>query len=617
MILMIGPVQEFIATARRSRDLWFGSWLLSELSKAAAKLITERNSELIFPAVENSNDLKPVEYDSNGRQSSGTDFSVVNKIVALIKEDPSQMGSAIEAAVKARLETIRIEAYKQINEKLIDSDKAQLQVADLPEIYWVASPLNEDLSNYPEAREVAERLLVARRKVRNFTQPLAWSDYFPKSSLDGHRESVIVESTYNNSNKFDLRKQLGVREGERLCGVGLLKRHGNRHGDGSFFSTSHVAALPLLTALTADKREWVEDFERELTSLLGVITERDKRELLGYVPLRAQKISHPVFGRNDGRILFEDRLGEFFDTDKLNAAREALRRFLNKACDGMRPKPYYALLHADGDWMGEAIAAKKTINDHKKISADLSRFAGLVRRIVEHEHGGSLVYSGGDDVLALLPLHEAIFCARKLADTFKATLKTSDTEAKSPTLSVGIAVGHHLDPLHDSLELARQAETAAKKQVEGKNALAIIISKRSGSDWLVQGSWRDGGDDVTALDNRLNYFIYLYLKEALPRGVGHELLDVALHLKGLDHAVRAEALRIIKRKRTKEGKLADVVYRKLDSYINDPDLSIEDLAYQIITARPFADAMSQAGIELETFVRRSGLKEFEALENGK
>ena len=32
--IAIGPVQEFIASARRSRDMWFGSWLLSELSKA-------------------------------------------------------------------------------------------------------------------------------------------------------------------------------------------------------------------------------------------------------------------------------------------------------------------------------------------------------------------------------------------------------------------------------------------------------------------------------------------------------------------------------------------------------------------------------------------------------
>ena len=33
----IGPVQSFIASARRTRDLWFGSMLLSELAKAAAK----------------------------------------------------------------------------------------------------------------------------------------------------------------------------------------------------------------------------------------------------------------------------------------------------------------------------------------------------------------------------------------------------------------------------------------------------------------------------------------------------------------------------------------------------------------------------------------------------
>jgi CRISPR-associated protein Cmr2 len=35
-LVNIGPVQDFIASARRSRDLWYGSWLLSELAKAAA-----------------------------------------------------------------------------------------------------------------------------------------------------------------------------------------------------------------------------------------------------------------------------------------------------------------------------------------------------------------------------------------------------------------------------------------------------------------------------------------------------------------------------------------------------------------------------------------------------
>ncbi len=40
----LGPVQSFIASARRSRDLAFGSSLLSELSKAAALQIVKLNS---------------------------------------------------------------------------------------------------------------------------------------------------------------------------------------------------------------------------------------------------------------------------------------------------------------------------------------------------------------------------------------------------------------------------------------------------------------------------------------------------------------------------------------------------------------------------------------------
>ncbi|MBK8265600.1 MAG: hypothetical protein IPK80_30260 [Nannocystis sp.] len=39
LILTLGPVQDFIAAARRCRDLWFGSWLLSERSKAGAAAI--------------------------------------------------------------------------------------------------------------------------------------------------------------------------------------------------------------------------------------------------------------------------------------------------------------------------------------------------------------------------------------------------------------------------------------------------------------------------------------------------------------------------------------------------------------------------------------------------
>jgi hypothetical protein len=52
----------------------------------------------------------------------------------------------------------------------------------------------------------------------------------------------------------------------------------------------------------------------------------------------------------------------------------------------------------------------------------------------------------------------------------------------------------------------------------------------------------------------------------------------------------------------------------MEGYIKDDELSIEDLAYQLITARPFAEAMKQAGLKAATFAKQAGLEELEELE---
>ncbi|HIP72131.1 MAG TPA: hypothetical protein EYH05_12130 [Anaerolineae bacterium] len=91
----IGPMQVFIAAARRTRDLWFGSWLMSELSKAAARAVADVAGEqnLIFPAA-SSNDLEP-----------GSELSVANKIVATV-ENPQAVARQAENALRARLDEL-------------------------------------------------------------------------------------------------------------------------------------------------------------------------------------------------------------------------------------------------------------------------------------------------------------------------------------------------------------------------------------------------------------------------------------------------------------------------------------------------------------------------------
>src|SRR5260370_34966319 len=258
--ISIGPVQDFIATARRSRDLWFGSWLLSEISKTVAKKIQSDGGELIFPSPINA----ATELDEDST------YSVVKKLLAKIESNHIHNDcEGIRQALLKRLSDIGKDAFGDLKKlakingnEAVHWEIADKQIKDLVELYWAAFPF--DGQNYELARKRVEALLAARKVTRNF-KPVDWGDNVPKSSLDGLRESVIDEAVFDRLDERklsetskagilrELRTQYGVRGKERLCAVGLLKRHGkpkkNNRGIDNFFSTSHVAALPLLRRL--------------------------------------------------------------------------------------------------------------------------------------------------------------------------------------------------------------------------------------------------------------------------------------------------------------------------------------------------------------------------------
>ncbi|HNG95594.1 MAG TPA: type III-B CRISPR-associated protein Cas10/Cmr2 [Acidobacteriota bacterium] len=576
LVISIGPVQDFISTARRSRDLWYGSWLLSELAKTAAlEIVRMENANLtslVFPATNRIQDLH-----------EGSDFSVPNKIVALIStQQPLQVGQAVSTAIKSHLQKLRQGAFTQHIKGTFEGDQANQQVDDVPEVYWASVKFQGE--DYKRARSQAESFLAARKNTRTFA-PVTWGANVPKSSLDGLRETVIPEEVFDifKGQPEKLRELYGIRPGERLCGVGLLKRHGERGSDNRVCSTSHIAALPLLERMPDSAGQAVKAYLGNLQRLGLDLNDHN------HVP-----IEHPVFGRYDGHLLFEERLADFFSGQLLKDARGYLATLLQETAGNKRPLPYYALIHADGDRMGKAIDQQKTANDHRELSYQLGRFAAGVKAIVER-YQGSLVYAGGDDVLAFAPLHQAIECAQDLAASFHKQLQgftvTENGTLRSPTLSVGIAVGHHLDPLSDTLKLARDAEKVAKK-VDGKNALAISVSKRSGTVTTVSGRWNE-------FDQRLQWLIALHRMDAVPDGAAYELRDLAHRLtvnekqptyQVLQAAMKAEAVRILRRKRSEGGreKVKREIQERLETLVGT--VSVKTLAEELIVARIIAEA---------------------------
>src|SRR3954452_12505800 len=107
LIVTLGPIQDFIAAARRTRDLWFGSWLLSELSKATAQAMAEECGldSLVFPGISKPDDL-----------SEKSDTSVANKIVLRVPDGkaPAAVAERGREGLKARLHWLRDEAFKDI-----------------------------------------------------------------------------------------------------------------------------------------------------------------------------------------------------------------------------------------------------------------------------------------------------------------------------------------------------------------------------------------------------------------------------------------------------------------------------------------------------------------------
>src|SRR4051794_31578682 len=133
LIVTLGPIQDFIAAARRSRDLWFGSWLLSELSKATARALAEECGleALVFPGILEPKELQP-----------GTLASVANKIVIRVPDgkDPATVAKQGESGMKNRLHELRDEAFERIRGPHFIRPRAEDQVEDLIEYAWVSAP---------------------------------------------------------------------------------------------------------------------------------------------------------------------------------------------------------------------------------------------------------------------------------------------------------------------------------------------------------------------------------------------------------------------------------------------------------------------------------------------
>ncbi|MBX9695400.1 MAG: type III-B CRISPR-associated protein Cas10/Cmr2, partial [Cyanobacteria bacterium] len=428
LAISIGPVQDFIAAARKTRDLWFGSYVLSEISKSVAHSIADSigKDQLIFPAPQSTADLE-----------DGSPLAVANIILTRVPPDtrPDWLAQNAREAARARWNEFAGEAKRRIASNINEEVWAE-QVDDVIEFYSAWVSLEED--DYPRSRKNVMRLLAGRKACRDFL-PARGRAKVPKSSLDGARESVLKQNVIPS-------KQLPLTSGEQLDVIGVTKRMGG--GAKPFPSVARVAADSWLRALSqqsGDKQAPLKLLSEACRNLheQGLLT----KEVSG--------VSGPYsYFPFNGECVYTSRHPNLLDEVGENRVSfTELSQLLAKNYERIgEPSPYLAVLIADGDQIGKVLAKLSSIAEHKRFSQALANFATEASRITE-EYRGVCVYAGGDDVVALLPVDTSIPCSRALHDCFSRTLMESEVISTEsvPTLSVGIAIGHFMEPLEDLL----------------------------------------------------------------------------------------------------------------------------------------------------------------------
>lgn len=510
VIVHVGPVQRFISQARRTHDLYVGSFLLSRLVYAGMCAIPRQDHiypllpESIFPL----NKLLSLALTDEQLQT----LRLPNRFI-FRAEDPVAAGEQVEQAILSYwweiAETIWQVFTKMIPDSVTLPDKTvwDQQVISWPEIYWVA--LN---SNGDDPKEVAEAgaALAARKLLRDIHRHAERGE---KSTLSGTAEALYPEYNPEKSpTRKDLRNYWGeiqkalrnpalLRDGEQLSAIDIIKRFAHEVDEkgslqrlglgvlGRFPSTSSIAVAPFREWLL---RHWQEvhnvtrHYIETLETLNVMFTLHEPYPYLESAEL--QPIGSGDLLRFDGDFFFPETLrlkvindysrlpdGNKPTVDAIATAQTSLKR-LRKAAEAVdaepfngTPKPptYYAILMLDGDGIGNILQNQlQSIAHYQAFSAALAQFAAnYAPRIVEGQFAGRLVYSGGDDVLALLPMKDALICAHHLQAEFQAFI-AEQVDGLFVTASAGIAIAHHTHPLDLVLEAARRAEKDAKKVVK-------------------------------------------------------------------------------------------------------------------------------------------------------
>jgi CRISPR-associated protein Cmr2 len=467
---VIGPVQTYISDARKMRDLYAGSYILSSLTDYAIANLP-KNSEIIFP-------------NQNIKSKPNMFLSIIDT------QDIKSVGDNIKAKV--------IEKFIENHLKELP-DEYNEQVDKFLDIKWGALPLKDD---YYQTFITLQKYMASLKNARIFEQ-FSEHETGRKCSICGERNVVfynpIVDKkgekriqayVSNYVEKSSMRNLLNL--GEGLCAVCYFKR--NYEVGENFPSVAEIAMKYIIGELESKNSEsapLIKDYKN-------------------------------LFGKDfDFQLFYPENLNENYFTknglnDKkhlLKKAKEVQGQVKKYVSDkGLTFRKYYAIVLFDGDDMGKWLSGD-FLNDKSKLkefqtyfSEELGNFASKCRNIFDARDVGKSIYAGGDDFLGFICLDKLSEAMSEIRHSYD-NIDISKYTSKKPTFSAGIAIAHYKTPLSDVLKTARNSEKIAKTRFDNKDSFCITILKHSGEINQTCLEWKNKDTNNIEFINRVVEFL--------------------------------------------------------------------------------------------------------------
>ncbi|MGI6087297.1 MAG: type III-B CRISPR-associated protein Cas10/Cmr2 [Kiritimatiellia bacterium] len=467
LLFQLGPVQEFIAQARSTRDLWSGSYLLSWLAAHAIKAVTDEIGPdcVIFPSLRGQPIFDLMQRDwlyakaffDNG---DGTESSLwermkkhekdmltpnlPNRFFAIVPAEKAKtLAEATVIAVHKELERIAAASWDWFAEQgcpLEDAWRARFdtQIKEFPQITWQVYPWPEaEVSNLvAEFKQLDANAGAQLEKLHT----LATKD-IPEADRD-ERYFINKDPSSGQLNNRGFAWPYFYALTDRMFAARRNTRNFNQTAlDDKSLSGATKDAWSGKEESIGSEEWWKNLAQTENQDIQRIFKPDDKSEAkvikLGAINL-VKKVWHTAY------------LGHPKQQWNLIVEKAVVFKSIP---DIAAPKKYFAILALDGDEMGKWISgakmpelqrqisnatseyfrvqkAPKNISldgiqrplspaYHAQFSEALSNFALYLARPIVEAFGGQLIYAGGDDVLAMLPADRVFDCAEVLRAAFR------------------------------------------------------------------------------------------------------------------------------------------------------------------------------------------------------